>query len=497
MQKRWNKPGSLFTRATQLPAPPPKRRYGFAILRFLLGGLRRICMTIGAIVLMIIIIASIGAGYLQEEDPGLPAQMVLTLRLDDGVTEQAAKADLFNLESFGSSKMGVHDIIAAIDTARNDPAVKGLAVSIEGGSFGISHVQEIRAAIKRFRESGKPTYAFSPSYAEAGGSMGAYYLASAFEHIWMQPVGLVSLPGFDAEMPFVLEGLNKIGVNPQFFQRKEYKSAMENFMRKDMSPENREMMSALLADITSVLAAEIAADRKLPIADVYAAINRGIHTDKEALDDKLVDRLDYGDILISHLRKTLAGDPENTNLKMVSLSHYNRKVDKSVIRPIAENRPVVGLIYAAGTIVPDESAGGFSTDVAAADKISDGLTKAIRDPSIKAIILRIDSPGGSPTASETIRRAVANAIERGKPVIDRLVDNHKALVTIEEGSVGGFGALALQDLAGRGKLDHGKTKFRTMTLPDSYQDHDDPARQYDEAGLTAQHIVETIRGLVA
>ncbi|MGZ9097114.1 MAG: signal peptide peptidase SppA [Micavibrio sp.] len=380
----------------------------------MLGSLRRICIVLGAIVLLTAILAGVGAAILEKEETGLPRQMVLTLRLDDGVIERAAEADFFNLQGFGSSRMSVHEIIEALDIARNDPAVRGLAFSIEGGSFGISHVQEIRSAVKRFRESGKPTYAYSPSYLEAGGTMGAYYLASAFEQIWMQPVGLVALPGFDAEMPFVLEGLNKIGVNPQFFQRKEYKSVMESFTRKDMSPENREMTSSLLADIASVLAADIAADRSLSLDAVYDAIDRGLHTDREALDAKLVDRLDYGDVLISHLRESLTGDPENTDLKMVRLSHYNKAVDRD---PVLDSMPVVGLIYAAGNIVADESGGGFSADVAAADKISDGITKAIRDSDIKVIVLRIDSPGGSPTASETIRRAVANAVERGKPVI--------------------------------------------------------------------------------
>lgn len=412
MQKRWNKPGSLFARTTPLQSPAPKRH--FRVFRFLLGILRRICIVLGAIVLLSAILAGIGAAILEKEEAGLPAQMVLTLRLDDGVIERAAEASFMNLQSFSSSRMSVHEIIEALDIARNDPAVRGLAFSIEGGSFGISHVQEIRSAVKRFRESGKPTFAYSPSYLEAGGMMGAYYLASAFEEIWMQPVGLVALPGFDAEMPFVLEGLNKIGVNPQFFQRKEYKSVMESFTRKDMSPENREMTSSLLADITSVLAADIAADRTLSLDAVYNAIDRGLHTDREALDAKLVDRLDYGDVLISHLRESLTGDPENTDLKMVRLSHYNKAVDRG---PLDGTLPVIGLVYAAGNIVADESSSGFSADVAAADKISDGITKAIRDTDIKAIILRIDSPGGSPTASETIRRAVANAVERGKPVI--------------------------------------------------------------------------------
>jgi protease-4 len=421
MQKRWNKPGSLFAAVRQKPVVRAKKgpwQFFTRFLRFIGRNLRRLCTFIGAMMVLGLFLALMIGMNSEQEGYTVPDQMVLTLRLNTGLSEQPEEVNLFTgFAGLGAVPLTVRELISVLDHARNDHAVKAVAVSIEGGEFSLSQVQELRAAIKRFRESGKPTYAYSPSYAEAGGSMGSYYLAAAFEHIWMQPVGAVSLPGFDATMPFTRKALEKIGVNPQFYQRKEYKSVMENFTRDSISPENREMTASLLGDITSVMVTDIATDRNLSVDAAYAIINQAIFTDREAVAAKLVDKLSYYDLLVAHLRETLAGAADNEDLKMVSMSHYYKSAMPGQPSPKNDKRPQVGLIYAAGNIVPDGSQGGFNASLAAADKITNAVNRAIRDKKIKAIVLRIDSPGGSPTASETIRRAVVHAQEKGKPVI--------------------------------------------------------------------------------
>lgn len=421
MQKRWNKPGSLFAAVRQKPVVQAKRgpwQYLAMALRFFGRNLRRLCTFIGAVIVLgCVVVLLIGANA-EQETYVVPDQMVLTLRLNTGLSEHPPEVSLLNgFSSLAAAPLTVRELVSVLDHAGKDNSVKAVVVSIEGGEFALSQVQEVRAALKRFRQSGKPTYAYSPSYAEAGGSMGAYYLAAAFENIWMQPVGAVALPGFDASMPFTRKALEKLGVNPQFYQRKEYKSVMENFMRDSISPENREMTASLLGDITSVMMMDIAGDRKLDVNASYAVLNRGVFTDTEALAVHLVDKLSYYDLLVSHLRETLAGSADNEDLKMVSMGRYHKSIMPGEVPHKTDKRPQVGLIYASGNIVADGSQGGFNSNLAAADKISNALNRAIRDKKIKAIVLRVDSPGGSPTASETIRRAVANAQEKGKPVI--------------------------------------------------------------------------------
>ncbi len=422
MSKRWNKPGSFFSKSTT-PEDSAPRKKRFSLFGFVWGGVRRTFTLVGAIVVLFALFGYVGSAMVDKEDRTLPAQMVLTMTLDEGLNELPASGGFIpGLEAFGQTKLTTQQMIDTLDLARNDPRVKALVFSIQSGDFGVTHVQELRAAVKRFSAAGKPTYAFSPSYAEAGGSMGAYYLAAAFDEIWMQPVGAVSIPGFDADMPFFLDGLNKLGVTPQFFQRKEYKSVMESFTRDGMSPENKEMTASLLTDILKVIVTDIAADRDLTEGQVNAAVNQGVFTDEEALRTKLLDRLDYGDALVSTLRQKFTGDADNRDMKMITLAHYSKAPNSkpTIIKNKGERdkeKPLVGLVYAAGKIVSDDNGGGMRSDIAAANKISSAIMRAVRDEHIKAILLRIDSPGGSPTASETIRRAVEHAISKGKPVI--------------------------------------------------------------------------------
>ncbi len=411
MMNRWGRPGSLFVKPPQKKEPVRKR---CGIVRFFLGSLRKICTFLGAVVLIAFIAGVFASAGLMEKKEPIPDQMILTLRLKNGLEEQSIDGNIFGgFDGIPSNRMSVREMVDLLDRAGGDSRVKAMAVSLEGGDFGVSHVQELRAAIKRFRASGKSAYIFSPSYAEAGIGMGAYYLATAFDQIWMQPVGSLALPGYDAEMPFALNTLKKIGVNPQFFHRKEYKTVMENVSRDSMSPENREMTTSLLRDILAVIVADIAADRKMDPKDLYASIDQGVFTDKEALDKKLIDHLGYSDVLLGELRKLVTGNPESPDIKLVTMGSYRSFIGI----PDTENMPQIGFVHAVGNIVSADGGGAMGKDVIVADKVSGAIMKGVTDQNIKAILLRIDSPGGSPTASETIRRAVEYSASKGKPVI--------------------------------------------------------------------------------
>lgn len=416
MQKRWNQPGSLFVKRK-----PPKIRPAPLWLRILrrvnpFVFLRRIATLIGAMFMLSILFGLIAGSRVQEGAVhSVPAEMILTLRIENGLQEVVSPAGLFDFQGLTAQLLSVHDIVRALDHAATDPRVKAVVVGLEAGGFEIAPVQEMRAAVKRFRASGKKAYVYSPSYAEAGGGMGAYYLASAFSEIWMQPVGMVEIPGFHAEMPYGRTALEKLGLIPQFYQRKEYKGVMDNFTRDAMPPESREMVQSILDDIANAILADIAADRGIASDTMRGIMDQAAFTDSEAIAAKLVDKLSYSDRIFAGLRQEMKGDPESEDLKIYGMGSYFKNVVHKA-QP-DESLPMVGLVHAVGNIVPRAKGGGFSEQIIAADRVASAIMRGVRDEKIKAIVLRIDSPGGSPTASETIRRAVERARERGKPVI--------------------------------------------------------------------------------
>lgn len=393
-------------------AQPQKNNGGFHPLRFIWRLFKGAATTLGMVFLIALIVGMMSDSPTVKQEQ-LPQSMIMVLQLKDGLSEEPMGGSILeSLQALGEHHLTVQDIVSTLDRAAIDPRVKGLAVNIKGGEFGTANVQEIRAAVKRFRVSGKPAWAYSPSYEEAGGSMGSYYLAAAFDQIWMQPVGFVGLPGYDAEMPFVASALKKIGVTPQFFQRKEYKSVMENMARSDMSAENREMMTSLLTDITATMVKDIAADRKLLPENISHYIDIGIFTDQEALNARLIDHVDYSDNLITTMRKNLGANL--TDPKSVPMLDM---VDYLDAEPRKSTGTKVGMISAIGEIIADDNGGGFGKTVVTPEKITEAFQSAIEDKEIKAVIFRIASPGGSPTASETIRRAVQRTVASGKPVI--------------------------------------------------------------------------------
>lgn len=382
-QKRWNWPSIL----------------GRAI--------RRTCLVIGGVVLFSAVMGVVLTFTLGGRTAALPKDMILVFNLSDGVSENALEPSL--LDPFAFESLTLRDLTASIDRAAKDQRVHGLVLNVDGGSIDPAHTEEIRTAIARFRLSGKKTKVFSPSFADAGGTgVGTYYLASAFEEIWMQPVGMLSLAGINMETPFARDLLDKIGVRADFLKREEYKNAMESFTENTMSEPAKEMMQSIVLDVINRIAASIYLTRKMETATFQNLVNQGLFTGQEALDAKLIDRLDYADVMVSEWKKSISGDPEDENIGFVNIADYAASARQATGAPVA-------LVYATGMIVPKSADGG--NDVADAERIADAIADAADNKHYKAIVLRIDSPGGSPTASETIRREIVRAKEKGKRVI--------------------------------------------------------------------------------
>ncbi len=369
---------------------------------------------IGFLVIAVIALGTTIALHMQNHINPEPESVVLTLNFDRPIVEQSESSPL-DLAVSSDDPVVLLDILHAIDRARFDPHVKALAARFGSEQPSLAQAQEIRSALARFRTSGKPTYAYGTDFGEFGLGNRAYYLASAFDNIWLQPVGTVSLTGVAILSPFAKTALDKIGVTADFMQREEYKSFMEVGQRDNFSPLVKVEMQAMVDNLADQLAQGIAESRSWDVAHVKDIMVRGPYTDEEALQEKLVTRLAYADELDDELNQKAGKDAKQVDVDTY-LTYSN---SKDQTKPKNTNTTSVALIYGTGLITEKSVDGGGLTGdhVMGADDIAGAFDDAADDKNVKAILFRIDSPGGSPAASETIRRAMIHAQKLGKPVI--------------------------------------------------------------------------------
>lgn len=356
--------------------------------------------------------------------PPLPEAMVLRLEIDGPFPETVQPNPLALLS--GEPPVPLHGIVRALDAAATDDRVKAMLVRFRQNQITPAQAQELRAAVKRFRQSGKPAYAFAYSFGEMTNAIYNYHLATAFDEIWLQPQGIVGLLGIASEQPFLAGALADAGIGTSFVRREDYKTAADNLTESGFTEANREQTIRLLTDLTDQLVEDIAADRALSIGAVRALIDRAPIGDQEAVEAGLIDRLLYGDEVTERL------DAETDEASWVSLARYGAgalgggtpfpvPLSAPPSGPPGAAAPAIALIHAVGPLVlsaeggPDALTGGSAMDVL---RVSLAIREAAEDERVKAIILRVESPGGSVAASETVRRAVQAAQQnQGKPVI--------------------------------------------------------------------------------
>ena len=376
--------------------------------RFVIGffaavGFLTALLAVGAVLLI---------GGLKPRVTPLADNIILTVDLTRGLEEGPSEDHLLRL--LVGAEPTLRDVLDGIERASDDLRVKVLLARVGDDALGLGKIQELRDAIKAFRAKGKVALAFADSFGEFGPGTRPYYLATAFDEIWLQPMGNVGLTGLYTEIPFFKGTLDLLGVAPQFDHREEFKTAMNSLTETKMTPPHREEVDALLASISGQIIHGIAENRKLSEDEVRAAIDRGPLLADEAHDAKLVDRLGYRDEAIVHARSRAGSGAELT-----SLTTY---LDRAG-RPHREGA-TIALIYGSGLIQRAASSTNPLTEsnVMAANKIARAFHAAVRDPAVRAILFRVDSPGGSVVASETIWREVVFARERGKPVIVSMGD---------------------------------------------------------------------------
>lgn len=404
--------------------------------------LRRGLATIGALVLFSVILmtaslsrlADLGAVEVSDE-------MVLTYIIDEDLREVPEPPSLANPRLIPGETL--HDVIDALDLARDDARIKGLVVRLDAMSLSLAQVQELRDAVARFREAGKFAVIHAADYGALGSAgMSQYYLASAFSEIWVQPVGGVAMPGMVFQVPFLKTLLSKLGMQADMVQMGEYKSAPESLTDTQMSAAARSNLGAVLDALSAQVIADIAKVRGIDAGAVTGAINAGLLTAEEAQNMKLVTHIGYVDECVRDA-KSRAGqidvpEGEGTTDLLAYADHRADEVsDESDVGLIAgikakfaaseeattetaqksSDKNVIALITASGEIVDDSAASAMAGDLITPDAMRKAFAEVRDRDDVGVIVLRIDSPGGSAFASESIRRMVVRAKERGVPVI--------------------------------------------------------------------------------
>ncbi len=372
------------------------KRFFIGALAFI--GALSILFVVGVVGLLMLAAAS---------KPGVPSNLILELDLQQPLPEYTLDTSLAG--AFGEEPTSLRDVVEGLEQGARDPRVKSLVVRI-GQPGSAAQVQELRDAVKAFRASGKRAVAYADGFGEAGNGTGAYYLASAFDAVYIQPSGDVGLTGLVMETPFARDAFAKLGVKPEFAKRAEYKNAVNSFTDESYGPYQREATEAFGGSLFRQVVKGVAEGRKLSEDEVRALIDRAPLLGQAAVDAKLVDGLRYRDEIHDELKRE-AGE----GAKFLYVDKYLERAG----RPHQTGSATIALIYGVGEVLRGKSqsnplSGG---QVMGGDTVAGAFRKAVEDPSVKAILFRVDSPGGSYSASDTIRREVQRAREAGKPVI--------------------------------------------------------------------------------
>ena len=341
----------------------------------------------------------------------LPKSMILSLDLRD-VPPETVSTDVLRGSLWRSSR-DITEIAQALWQAAEDPRVIGLYVEIGDESAGLARVQELRQAIARFRGKGKFTIGFAESLG-GGDHFADFYLAAALDQIWLQPSGGFAVTGLSVETPFLKGGLDKLGVHMEGGKRYEYKSAPDTFTETGMTAAARENLQQLLDGLYGQFIDDVARDRRIAPAKLRQLIDAAPFDSERAHQEGLVDRVGYRADAMNEVLQRAASTQD-----IVAFSDYAG--DKSVAKPKGD---VVALVRASGTISSSAGGGGpFDDDsVTTSDDVVDALDQASQNKDVRAIVLRIDSPGGTYPAADAMADGVARARAAGKPVIVSMGD---------------------------------------------------------------------------
>lgn len=375
----------------------------------------KVLLIVGGIVLTVVLVAIIGIAILAESlsKPNITDNSVLVLQVSGSLpdyTPDDPTAKIFGMNSAQSFS----SLLMQLRKAKADNRVSAVLLNIELSGFGWGKADEIRDAINEFKTSGKPVYA----YMEYGGNK-EYYIATAADKIFLPPTGDVGIIGLQAQAQFYKGSLDKLGVEFQSVHVGKYKGANDPLVRKDMSPEQREVVNAMLDDYYNRMVSTIAEARKKSPEDVKAIIDNAPYNAVEAKQQNLIDGAIYKDEVYNELKKRL-GYKDSEDLRLLTASNYKDVTPESLG---LNNGEKIAVIFASGLITTGKSSDGTfgGSQTIGSDTIVRAVKDAADDESVKAIVLRVDSGGGSALASDLMWHTLEYAKTK-KPIVTSMGD---------------------------------------------------------------------------
>jgi protease-4 len=366
------------------------------------------------------VLEAVRAGRVRQAAP-----LLLELDLTGGLLPAQPPDLAGRLQSRGTPTLP--GVVRALGEAAQDPQVQGLVAKIGGTSLRLADAQELAAAVQGLRARGKRTWAWAESFGEFGPGTAGYLLATAFDEIWLQPSGDLGLTGVAIESVFLRGALDKLGVEPQLGQRHEYKNAADVFLRSEYTPAHHEAYERLAVSSFDAVVGAVAAARGLAPDVVRELADRAPLPAADALAAGLVDRLGYRHEVYAAARAGAVGpgdrqpdqEPEGeARLRYVTAYSRHRAPHEAIRERVAQRgQQVVALVHAVGEIRLGRSGRGLRGPALGSDTLTAALRAAGRDDGVGAVVLRVDSPGGSYVASDAVWAAVREVRAAGTPVV--------------------------------------------------------------------------------
>jgi protease-4 len=369
--------------------------------------------TIVLFLFFIILLVGVASSLESGETATIESESILHLKLSGDILERSNDNPFSNFNPLSPSLEkadGLDEIIESIEKASRDEKIKGIYLDVESIGAGMATMEEIRVALEKFRKSGKFIYSYADIYMQ-----GSYYLASVSDKVWLNPEGAFDFRGMSASIPFFKGALEKLEVKPEIIRHGKFKSAVEPFMLDRMSDENRAQTAVYVESLWSHYIKGISKSRNIQADSLKSyATNLKVKFAQDAIDLGLVDSLAYKDVFLQTLcSKT--GKEKIDDLELVSLSTYTNAKDPGPEKD--PTRDKVAVVYAVGDIV---SGKGADNEIG-----SEGMSKTIRkirlDKNIKALVLRVNSPGGDALASDIIWREL-ELLRKEKPLVVSMGD---------------------------------------------------------------------------
>lgn len=379
--------------------------------------MKRVAIGCGVLVMIFLLVAGLSVG-LKSYRSSISTGTWLDLKLEGSLYEY--KPDTFVGAVFLKDEPLLRDVTDALEKAASDPKIAGVVAKIDDMNLGWGRTAEVRDAVKKFRESGKPAVCWMETAGEFGPGNLQYYLASAFDRIYLAPSGDINLLGVMSSSMFLRGTFDLLGVYPDMEHIGAYKSAMNMYTEKAYTPAHREMIEQILGSIDHTLVSAVAEGRNMSEDQVRDTMLHAPFIGAEALDAGLVDAMKYRDEVYAGLSGETGGGDEGNGgeAETVGLRQY-----LSHGRPGTSGSSTIAVVYGVGTVYRGKSdmdpMGGDY--VMGSDSVARWLKEAGEDDSVSAIVFRVDSPGGSYTASDLIRRELVRAKEK-KPVVVSMGD---------------------------------------------------------------------------